>query len=353
MIKKIILATLVSLAPLAAQELIVTGQNNMVKTQLPEETHSVYLGSFLAQGYIPAQDVFRIDAPVEGVIERLNVNIYEPIKKGKLVAVIKSPKMLELESTYINLLIEEEYNAHEVARLKPLYEATVVPKKQYLKALNTLAKYETQSKFYYHLLQQWGLSKEQVDTIKKSKKPIPDIEVYAPIDGVINDLNIFPKMYVQRGEHMMTILDDNDAHLVVALPLRLAKRLKLNQKLYVGEKPVIVESIAAEIDSRTQTVAVHLLPEASMHIMLNEKKNIKLYWPQNAYKLPSSAIIDYNDSEAVFVKVSNGYKLIGVSVLGRNNENVYVISSALKAQDAVAISGVISLKGALQGQSDD
>ncbi len=353
MIKKIIIATMLTLVPLLANDLVVAGQNNMVKTKAPEKTDSVYLGSFLAKGYIPSKDVFRIDASVEGVIQKLNVEIYNPIKKGRLVAVIKSPKMLELESTYINLLIEEEYNANEVARLKPLYEATVVPKKQYLKALNTLAKFETQSKFYYHLLQEWGLSKEQVESIKESKKPIPEINVYAPIGGVVNDLNIFPKMYVQRGEHMMTILNDNHAHLVVALPLKIAKKLKLGQKLFISNESVTVESIAAEIDARTQTVAVHLLPEKSMKIMLNEKKNIKLYWSKEAYKLPSSAIIDVDDNDAIFVKVSNGYKLVQVSILGRNNNNVYVVSDSLTLNDEVAISGVISLKGALQGQSDD
>ncbi len=353
MITKIIIATILTLTPLLAKDLIVVGQNNMVKTKVPEKTTSVYLGSFLAKGYIPSKDIYKIDAPVEGVIQKLNVAIYNPIKKARLVAVIKSPKMLELESTYINLLIEEEYNANEVARLKPLYEATVVPKKQYLKALNTLEKFETQSKFYYHLLQEWGLSKEQVESIKKSKKPIPEINVYAPIGGVINDLTIFPKMYVQRGEHMMTILNDSHAHLVVSLPLNIAKKLQLGQKLFISNKSVTVKSIAAEIDAKTQTVSVHLLPEKSMKVMLNEKKNIKLYWSKEAYKLPSSAIIDIDDNDAIFVKVSNGYKLVTVSILGRNNDSVYVVSDNLSSKDEVAVSGVISLKGALQGQSDD
>ncbi len=353
MIKNIIIAAMLTLTPLLAKDLIVVGQNNMVKTKVPEKTTNVYLGSFLAKGYIPSKDVFRIDAPVEGVIQKLNVEIYNPIKKARLVAVIKSPKILELESTYINLLIEEEYNANEVARLKPLYEATVVPKKQYLKALNTLAKFETQSTFYYHLLQEWGLSKKQVESIKETKKPIPNINVYAPIGGVVNDLNIFPKMYVQRGEHMMTILNDNHIHLVVALPLNIARNLKLGQKLFIADKSVTIESIAAEIDARTQTVAVHLLPEKSMKIMLNEKKNIKLYWSKEAYKLPSSAIIEIDDSEAIFIKVFDGYKLTNVSILGRNNNYVYVVSDDLSSKDEVAVSGVISLKGALQGQSDD
>ncbi len=353
MIYKTVMAVVLMLAPLAAKELIVSGQNNMVKTALPQVTQRVYLGSYLARGYVASHDIFRIDAPVEGVVEKLNVSIYEPIRKGRLLAVIKSPKMLELESTYINLLIEEEFYSNEVARLKPLYEAKVVPKKQYLKALNTLKKFQTQTKFYYHLLQQWGLSKKQINTIKRSKKPMPDIEIYAPIDGTINDMNIFPKMYLQRGEHMMTILDDNNAHLVVSLPLNVAKTMTLNQKLFIDDKEVVVKSIAAEIDARTQTIAVHLLPQKNMHVLLNEKKNIKLYWPQDALRVPSSAIIDYHDSEAVFVKVENGYKLVNVTILGRDNNSVYVTAGKLHAKDRVAVSGVISLKGALEGQDDD
>lgn len=353
MIKKIIITSMLCLTPIMAQNLIVAGKNSMVKTDNPEVTKSIYLGSYLARGYIESKDIYRIDAPVEGVVEKLNVGIYEPIKKGRLLAIIKSPKMLELESTYINLLIEEEFNANEVARLKPLYEATVVPKKQFLKALNTLKKFQTQTKFYYHLLQQWGLSKEQVESIKDSKKPIPDIKIYAPIDGNINDMNVFPKMYLQRGEHMMTILDNKNSHLVVSLPLRIAKKIKLNQKLFIDKKEVVVKSIAAEIDARTQTVAVHLKPQKNMDIMLNEKKNIKLYWPKNALKLPSSAVIDYHDKEAIFKRVTNGYELINVSILGRNNNNVYIVADTLSSKDEVAISGVISLKGALEEQDND
>ncbi len=353
MIKIVVIATLLTFVSASAKELLVMGTNSMVKTDTPQVTQRVYLGSYLARGYVGSQDIFRIDAPVEGVVETLNVSIYEPIKKGMLLAVIKSPKMLELESTYINFLIEEEFYSNEVARLKPLYEAKVVPKKQYLKVRNTLKKFQTQTKFYYHLLQQWGLSQKQVNIISRSKKPIPDIEIYAPADGIINDMNVFPKMYLQRGEHMMTILDDVNAHLVVSLPLNVAKSMQLNQKLFVNDKEVAVKSIAAEIDARTQTIAVHLLPQENMHVLLNEKKNIKLYWPKNALKLPSSAIIEYHDSEAVFVKVDKGYKLVNVTVLGRDNSSVYVIAENLRATDDVAVSGVISLKGALEGQDND
>jgi len=353
MIKRCLWSVLIITAPLFAKELIVNGQNKMVKTAHPQPTERVYLGHFLAQGHLPAHEVYRIDAPVEGVIEFLNVRIYESVPKGCQLAVIKSPKLLELEAQYIDTLIEKEYYENEVARLKPLYDAAVVPKKRYLEAKNILAKYTTQSAFYYHLLIEWGLSKSQVDTIKKSKKPIPEIRITAPIAGKVADMNIYPKMYVERGGHLMTIVNPKEAHFEVALPLKIAKRLKPGAKLFVGDQPVKVESIAAMVDRRTQTVAIHLLPETAMEIMPDEKRNIKLYWPQNAFALPSSAVIDYNDQEAVFVKENGGFRLVPVTVLGRNSDRVYLISPSLKRGDEVAVSGVIALKGALEGQSDD
>ena len=342
--KQIIVAFFCLSLSLVASELSVNGGSSMVKTALPTLTKSVYLGSFLAQGHIPATQVYRIDTPVEGVIETLNANIYEIREKNSLLAIIKSPKLLELEATYINFLIEEEYNENEVARLKPLYEAAVVAKKQYFKAQNSLAKYKTQTKFYYHLLQEWGLSQSQVEMIKKTKKPIASIKIFAPISGKISDLNIFPKMYLQRGEHMMTILNEKKAHLEVALPLNIAKKLQPGFKLFIGDTPVEVESIAAQIDTRTQTLAVHLLPKKSMDIMSNEKKNIKLFWPRSALKVPASAIIKYQDKSALFVKDKSRYRLVYVDVLGRSSGNVYLFSKNLHKNDEIAISGVISLK---------
>ncbi|WOE69169.1 efflux RND transporter periplasmic adaptor subunit [Hydrogenimonas thermophila] len=353
MIKKLLLVTFILTAPIISKEIIINSQNKMVKTAHPKSTKRVYLGSFLAKGHLSANEIYRIDAPVEGVIEYLNVHIYEPVEKGRKLVIIKSPKLLELESKYIDTLIEKEYCANEVNRLKPLYEAAVVAKKRFLEAKNRLAKYTTQSFFYYHLLIEWGLSKEQVEKIKESKKPIPEISIYAPISGKVSDMNVYPKMYVERGEHLMTILNPKGAHFEVALPLKIAKRLKPGFELYIGDKPVKIESISGAVDSRTQTVAIHLLPETDMGIMPDEKRNIKLYWPQNAFALPSSAVIDYDDSEAVFVKTQKGFKLVPVTVLGRSSDTVYVVSQDLKTNLQVAVSGVIALKGALEGQADD
>jgi len=340
--KKILLITLLSLTQLFA----------VVQTTQPVQTQRIYLGSFLANGHLSANKIFRIDTPVGGIVEKLNANIYDTVQKGDLLVTLKSPKILELESQYIDALIEKEYYTNEVNRLKPLYKAAVVAKKSFLRAKNTLTKFTTKSDFYYHLLIEWGLSKSQADRITKTKKPIAKIKIFAPISGKISDLNIYPKMYVQDGTHLMTILNAAGTHLEVSLPATIAKRLHKNATLYISNTPVVVESIAAKLDSRTQTLAVHLLPIKSMHILPDEKRNIKLYWPKNAFVLPASAIIDFKGNNIVFIKKANAFAPIHVTVLGRNNDKVYVVAKELKKTSQVAVTGVITLKGTLESKND-
>ncbi len=353
--RKMILPFLIAsiMTPLFAKELVVTDVGTGVKTQSPRSSSRVYLGSYLARGLLPANEIYRIDAPVEGIVESLKVHIYDPVKRGERLLVIKSPELLELEAKYIDALIQREYYQAEVTRLKPLFEAAVVAKKRYLEAENTLTKFKTQSAFYRHLLIEWGVPKSQVKKIEESKKPIAAITVSAPIDGFIDDLAVHPKMYVARGEHMLSIINPKGVHLQIALPVNVAERLKRGDMLYVGDQPVKVESISATVDPRTQTVAIHLLPGKGASLRAGEKRNVKLYWPKRAYTLPASAVIEYGQKQAVFVKSDKGFRLQPVTVLGRSGGRVYLTAAGLSPESEVAVSGVIALKGALEGAEGD
>ncbi len=354
MIKKRVIAVLLAITPLISAAEMVKGNTSMVKTKKVESTKRVYMGSFLAIGFLPNNSIYRIDAPIEGVIERVDAKIYEPVKRGERLFVIKGPKLLELEAEFIDTLIEMEYYENEVKRLEPLYKAAVVAKKRYLEAKNMLAKFETKSMFYYHLLIEWGLKQSEVDSIVKTKKPLPRITITSPIDGIVSDMNIYPKMYAERGRHLMTVLNPDKAHYEVALPLKIAKNRKPGMKLFGDDKETVVESISATVNSRTQTVAVHLKPIAKANgIVPKEKRNIKLYWPKKAYSLPANAVIEYDSKEAVFVKEKEGFRPVFVTVLGRSSDRVYLISDELSSNAEVAVSGVIALKGAMEAQAND
>ncbi len=320
-------------------------------TKKVELTKRIYAGSYLAVGYLPANDKYVIDAPVEGVVERLEAKVYEPVRRGALLVRIKSPKMLELEAEFIDTLIERDYYQKEVKRLKPLYEAAVVAKKVYLKAKNTLSKFQTKAKFLANLLVEWGLTKDQVAKIARYKRPLPSIAITAPISGKVLDMAAHPKMYLHRGDHILTIIDPKGVHYEVALPVEVAKLLAPHQKVFLNDKEAIVESIAPAVDERTQTVAVHFVSNRSS-LLPGQKSNVKLYLLKKAYLVPNSAVVDIEGESGVFVKVEGGFTFVPVKILGRSEDVVYIQSSALTSDTKVAVSGVITLKGAWEAGDD-
>ena len=321
-----------------------------IETAPAQKTDRIYAGSFLAIGYLPPSHRYVVDAPIEGVVERLPLKLFESVKKGELLAVIKSPKILEIEADLIDAIIERDYYRSEVRRLEPLYKAAVVAKKVYLKAKNDLAKYQTKVEFLKNLLIDWGLGKDMVARVVRTKRPYPYVRITAPISGKVADLAIYPKLYLERGEHMLTIVDPSLVYTQVALPLSVAAILKEGQVVYVDEKEARIKSIAPAVDELTQTVAVLL--DGGVRLLPNQKRNVTLKLTGEALVVPASAVVDIEGQSGVFVKRGERFEFVPVQILSRTEKEVYILPGALKAGDEVAITGVISLKGAWEAADD-
>ncbi len=314
-----------------------------IETKMPQQVERLYLGSFLAIGYLPANSRYVIDAPVEGVVERLEAKIYQKVNAKAPLIEIKSPTILELEAEFIQTLIERDFYASELQRLKPLYQQAVIAKKVYLKALNEYKKYETKAKFYADLLRSWGLEKKQIRRIIASKKPLPVILIKAPISGEVADLAVHPKSYLQRGDHILTIVDVTKTHYEVLLPLGVASQLRKGMEVFVNNSAALVESIAPTVDQNTQSIAVHLLPKQGAKILPNQKVNVKLYLQKKAFLVPSSAVVDKEGAYGVYVKKGEGFVFVPVKILARGERGVY-IEAKLDPKAHIAVSNVVILK---------
>ncbi|MRI58206.1 MAG: hypothetical protein C6H99_01725, partial [Epsilonproteobacteria bacterium] len=87
-------------------------------------------------------------------------------------------------------------------------------------------------------------------------------------------------------------------------------------------------------------------------LLPGQKSNIKLYLLQKAYVVPNSAVVDIDGQSGVFVKVEGGVTFVPVEVLGRSEERVYIQSDKLTPDSFIAVSGVITLKGAWEADND-
>lgn len=344
--------TILALAAFGGQR-YVQGEGLLIKTGSIEKAQSVYLGAYLANGHLPARETYRIGVPVDGIVTFLGAHVNEPVKKGERLATLKSQQLLALESEYIDALIEKEYYAHQLERLEPLSKSGTVARKHYFEAKNSLQKYEAKSGYLRKLLIEWGVKPEVIEKIAQEKKPVATLDINAPVSGKISEIDAKAMMYLQRGEPLMTLIDPKKVHLEVSLPLELAKSLKPGEKLYIDKQPVTVESIAPTVETRTQTVAVHLLIPGASTLMPGEKRNVKLYRVQSALSLPASALVDLDGAPAIFVKTPQGYAPHAVRLLSRTNTDAYFDAPGVKAGDTVAVTGVIALKGAYESSGSE
>ncbi|NPA84126.1 MAG: HlyD family efflux transporter periplasmic adaptor subunit [Epsilonproteobacteria bacterium] len=310
----------------------------------------LYIGSFLAVGYLPAKGRYVLDAPIEGVVEGLEVDLFDPVQKGQLIATIKSPKILEIEGEYLKALIEYDYYRNEVKRLKPLSEAAIVPKKRYLQARNELLKFQSQVHSLKNLLLDWGLEREQVARITRTRRPDPILRLRAPIDGRVSDLAINPKLYLHQGDHMLTITSPQGTIVKVALPLAVTKELREGGEIHLNGHLGRIQRISPLVDEESQTRSVMI--QAPLKLLPGQKERVSLYLPKAVLVVPSTAIVEIQGESGLFVKGEGGFSFVPVQILARTKEQVYIRSSQVRPGDLVAIEGVISLKGALEGDHD-
>ncbi|NPA56446.1 MAG: HlyD family efflux transporter periplasmic adaptor subunit [Epsilonproteobacteria bacterium] len=330
------------------------GGEKRVEIDVPTEPlrakERLYIGSFLAVGYLPATSRYVMDAPIEGVVEDLNVRLFGTVKRGEKIVTIKSPKILEIEADYINALIERDYYRNEIKRLQPLSEAAIVPKKRYLQAKNDLMKFQTKVQFLKSLLRDWGLQPDQIKRITRTKRPDPYINLYAPITGNISDLAVHPKIYLHQGDHILTLIDNSQVLVKIALPLAIAKLLRPGEKIYINDRPAKVREVAPTVDKMTQTIGV--LIDAPISILPGQKQNVTLQLPRRAFVVPPRAVVDIDGESGIFVKRGKGFIFVPVRVLSRTAREVFILSDRLKEGDLVATSNVISLKGAWEAGDD-
>ena len=323
----------------------------LVQTAMPKLSQKVYLGSFLANGHLPPKYIFEMDAFLEGEIENVYIKPFAAVKKGQKILSIKSPKLLELESTFIENYLQQLYFAKELQRLKPLIKEAIVAKRRYLEVKNKFLMYKAKANFYAHLLSEWGIGEKELQRMRTAKMPISAIDIKAPIDGRVAKLDAKSLMYVQTGDHLVTIIDPTKTHLEVALPLEVVRYLHKKEKIYVDDKEGFIESIAPEVDPATQSVAVHIVVKG-MKILPNQRLNVRLYIPKKALVIASSALIEVDGKEGVFVKEGKQFHFVPVRVLARTAKEVYFLSPTITTSTPVAVTGVIALKGSMEASND-
>ncbi len=153
-------------------------------------------------------DKAEVTAMMGGNVKSINVFVGDKVKKGQILAVLEHPDYITLQEDFAVVSSQMEFLKQEYERQKELHEKQVGATKNYQKAK---ADYNVAKARYNGL-------KSKLKMLHLSPKSAEEgnitgsINIPAPIDGDVNEINIKLGTYVDTGKKMFEITNNRAVH---------------------------------------------------------------------------------------------------------------------------------------------
>lgn len=269
-------------------------------------------------GYVTVDEknIEHIHSYADGWIKVLNVKTTgELVKKGQLLMELYSPT---LNSAQEELLLALKNNNRVLIRAGE-------------KKLLTL-----------------GMAQSQINKLKKTRRVMELVKIYATQGGVVSQLNVREGKFIKPDTDLMTIEDLSHIWIIAEVFERQAAWVKEGQ-VAIATLPYmpgktwqgVVDYVYPELDQKTHTLRVRLtFPNPDLTIKPKMYANVKIFSKtiKNALVIPRSALIRTGEGDRVIVALGDGrFKAMPVRV-GIESGQYYQILSGLKIGEHVVTS---------------
>jgi len=155
-----------------------------------------------AVGNISYADDLSVDVfpAYQGTIIKALVELGAQVQKDQPLYTIKSPDLIQAESTLIGAAATDELTTKELARAKDLYTTNVgVPQKELEQAISDQQTAEGALKAARDAVRVFGKTDSEIDQMITSRKIDPALVVRSPIAGKVTAFNAPAGLLVQPG----------------------------------------------------------------------------------------------------------------------------------------------------------
>lgn len=270
-------------------------------------------------GYVEPNEnkISHINPYAEGWIKRLIVKAAgEPVKKGQLLLQLYSPMLVNAQEEYLIAL--ESKNQH-------LIDAS------------------------YKKLLAFRISEQQIQQLKQTRKASALVDIYAPQDGVISELNVREGTRVTPETEIMSLVDLSSIWMIAQVFEDQATSVKVGQvlearlsafpgRIWKGE----VDYIYPQVDPMTRTLKARFRfdnPEgilkpnmyANIHLLAENKPNVII--------IPMEALIRTSQGDHVIISLGEGRFDVRPVIVGIESGDKVEILSELTPGEQVVVSG--------------
>ncbi len=308
-------------------------QFSALSVKVDSMAKSAFKDVVVVNGYlnVPPQNKASVTAIIGSNVASINVFEGDKVNKGHVLAYLKHPNLLDVQTEYINAVNQLEFMEKEFQRQKKLYEEQVSSGKVYQK---TQADYFMLKGNVLNL--EAKLKLLHLDPSKIKRGTIYEkVPVISPIEGYIEKVEIRTGQYVEPQMPMFEVVNNDRIHADLMVFEKDVYKVKTGQKVVFNVESIPGEPMTATIFAVGKTFEQN--PKAvHVHANINNKRGVLIPGMyitgriatnnQLVDALPEEAVVIEDGRSYIFTaeKENEGWSFIPVEVIAGQKEDGWI-----------------------------
>lgn len=306
---------------------------------------------------VPPAKEYMISASQAGLISKLNVAIGHQVKQGQVLAHIKSPELLTLQRQFLKASSDRRLAKAGFERDKTLLNEGVISVRRWQETRARYLGFVSEVNEARQLLEIAGLSKSDLMQLSKTHKLTSQLNVRAPISGVILERKVVAGERIDMLAPIYRIANLETLWLEIHVPQEQVSNLRVGDKVQINNAPITaqISLLGQSVNPENQTVLARAVIDG-------EKPNVRVGQTvttqiiqtsaSSGFKVPNAGIAQHEGDYHIFIRSAKGFLVKDISILGKES-NYSIIGGDLTGQEEIAIDGGVALKANWLGLGSD
>ena len=306
--------------------------------------------SFPAQVVVPARAEQVVSSPVAGLVAQLLVQQNQVVRSGAPLVRIVSPELGQLQLQLLQATARATLARQAARREQALFDEGIIPQRRVQETQAALMEGEAVLNQAKAALRLSGMSAATIERIAASGKPQDSITLAATQGGIVTEIAVKPGQRVDAATALLHVAQTDTLWLDIQLPASESANWPVGTKVKVAGRDITARILSASptVSSSSQTLVLRAAIEGKTgQVRPGEFVTVELpvAVTQDSWDMPLSAVAHDGNQAYVFVRASDGFEARPVRVTASAGQRVRV-QGPLKTGEQVAVSGVVTLKGA-------
>ncbi|MCF6280133.1 MAG: efflux RND transporter periplasmic adaptor subunit [Flavobacteriaceae bacterium] len=259
---------------------------------------------------VSPQDKADVNSIIGGIVKNIYVIEGDAVRKGKILARIEHPDIVQMQQDYLNNLNSLQFLEKEYNRRKILYEEKVGSGKEFQRITAEYRNSKTNLAAQKMKLSMLGLNISSIESGNLSSS----IHIVSPLNGKVGKVEINIGAYAEPLTKLIEIINNDELHADVMVFEKDISKIKVGQTLNFTTSSLKGREFSGEIHAISPVFEVN--PKA-IHVHAEIKNKNKILIPGMYIQgqiitnsvltdvLPEKSIVTKDEKSYIFIKIKN------------------------------------------------